>query len=69
MARKRRKLAGLEYDSPEYWNRLLAMDGLSLSAGLDRHIVYVGTSGNLDKTQEEQSERDTGRVPPKPRNK
>lgn len=69
MARKRRKLAGLEYDSLEYWNRLLAMDGLSLSAGLDRHLVYVGTSGNLDKTQEEQSERDTGRVPPKPRNK
>lgn len=57
MARKRAKLKKWDYNSREYWNRLLAMEGLSLSAGLNRHLVYVGDSGKLDKTQEKESER------------
>jgi hypothetical protein len=65
MARKREKLKGLDYSSREYWNRLLAEEGMSMSAGLNLHrLVYTGDSQSLDKIQEEQSERDTGRVPP-----
>ena len=70
MARKREKLKDLDYSSREYWNRLLSEEGMSMSAGLNLHrLVYTGDSQSLDKIQEEQSERDTGRVPPKPRNK
>ncbi|MGA2886386.1 MAG: hypothetical protein ABSE80_14790 [Halobacteriota archaeon] len=65
MARKRQKLKNIPYHSREYWNRLLAQDGLSMSAGLDLdHLVSTGDSQKLDKVQEEQSERETGRVPP-----
>lgn len=65
MARKREKLKDLDYSSREYWNRLLAEEGMSMSAGLNLHrLVYTGDSQSLDKIQEEQSERDTGRVPP-----
>ena len=65
MARKREKLKDLDYSSREYWNRLLSEEGMSMSAGLNLHrLVYTGDSQSLDKIQEEQSERDTGRVPP-----
>jgi hypothetical protein len=65
VARKRSGLKGLDYESAEYWNLLLAQDGLSMSAGLDLHrVVYAGDSRNLDKIQEEQSGRESGRVPP-----
>jgi hypothetical protein len=65
VARKRAKLKKWDYNSREYWNRLLAMEGLSLSAGLNRHIVYVGDSGKLDYAQERQSEEgyDAGTPP------
>jgi hypothetical protein len=65
MARKRDKLKHLDYDSREYWNRLLVQEGLSMSAGLqlDKEI-YVGDSQMLDLIQEEQSGKSTGRTPP-----
>ena len=65
MARKREKLKHLDYNSREYWNRLLVQEGLSMSAGLqmDKEI-YVGDSQMLDLVQEDQSGKATGRVPP-----
>lgn len=66
MARKRKKLQHLDYNSPEYWNRLLAEEGLTLHAGEDKRQVYVGDSGSLDFIQEDQSQRETGRTLPKP---
>ena len=67
MARKRKKLKdlGLDYESSEYWNRLLAMEGLTLRAGLNRRLVYVGDSRKLDYAQEGQSEKgyDAGTPP------
>ena len=65
MARKRQKLRTLDYNSREYWNRLLVQEGLSMSAGLqlDKEI-YVGDSQMLDLVQEDQSEKSTGRKAP-----
>jgi hypothetical protein len=67
MARKRKKLKDLDYESSEYWNKLLAQEGLTMDAGReDKRIVYVGDSGAIDRIQEDQSQRETGRVLPKP---
>jgi hypothetical protein len=68
MARKRKKLKELDYNSKEYWNRLLAEDGLSLSAGLgpSGKLSYVGDTNTIDRIQEDQSQRETGRIMPKP---
>jgi hypothetical protein len=49
MARKRKKLKGLDYQSAEYWNRLLIEEGLSMEAGTSRRITYVGDSNVLDR--------------------
>lgn len=48
MARKRTKLKRLDYQSPEYWERLLRSEGLSMKAGTTRRIVYVGDATVLD---------------------
>ncbi len=67
MARKRKKLKHLDYGSAEYWNRLLAEEGLTVNAGqADKRLIYVGDSQALDKIQEDNSQRETGRVAPKP---
>ncbi len=51
----------------EYWNRLLVEDGMSLSAGLGSgKLVYVGDTRTIDRIQEDQSQRETGRTMPKP---
>jgi hypothetical protein len=68
MARKRNKLKDIDYQSREYWNRLLVDEGLSMSAGLNLdRLTYVGDSQMLDKIQEELSQKDTGRSLPKDR--
>lgn len=48
MARKRRELKDLDYKSQEYWNKLLAEDGMSMKQGINPKLVYVG--GNYDLT-------------------
>lgn len=68
MARKRNKLKDIDYQSREYWNRLLVDEGLSMSAGLNLdRLTYVGDSQMLDKIQEELSQKDTGKSLPKDR--
>lgn len=49
MARKRKQLQSLDYESSEYWNRLLAQDGLSMEAGTSRRLTYVGDSNVLER--------------------
>jgi hypothetical protein len=66
MARKRKKLQDLDYKSAEYWNKLLAQEGMSLRQGEDPRLIHVGDSAALDKVQEDQSQRETGRTLPKP---
>jgi hypothetical protein len=67
MARKRKKLKDLDYKSKDYWNKLLAEEGLSLSAGLGSgKLSYVGDTRTMDRIQEDQSQRETGRTMPKP---
>jgi hypothetical protein len=48
MARKRKKLKTLEYNSREYWNRLLAEDGLSLDQGRDPRLLYGGSGTEIE---------------------
>ena len=45
--RKRKKLKGINADSREYWNELLARDGLTMWAGLSPRISYVGSDRKL----------------------
>lgn len=65
MARKRKKLKDLDYESPEYWNRLLAEEGLTMEQGNNPKLVYVGSSDDLSVVEEYQSGDRTGRVRPK----
>jgi hypothetical protein len=53
MARKRRALKGLDYQSPEYWEKLLREDGLSMEAGTSRRLTYVGSSKTLESIEAE----------------
>jgi hypothetical protein len=48
MARKRQKLMGLDYDSKEYWDRLLVMEGLAADKGRDPRLLPIGNSTNLE---------------------
>ena len=47
VARKRMKLRGLDYELPEYWNRLLNQDGLSVNRGRSKRLLYVGGSAEV----------------------
>jgi hypothetical protein len=66
MARKRKKLRTLDYDSPEYWNRLLVEDGLSMDRALQPNkISYVGNGADVEYI-EGARRTDNGRIMPKP---
>ena len=66
MARKRKGLEHLSYESPEYWNRVLAREGLSMNAGLaGGRLVYVGT-GTVLEAIDGARRTDTGRIKPAP---
>lgn len=64
MARKRKALRPIDYQSKEYWNRLLAEEGLSMEAGTSRRLTYVGDSQVLDKIAggEEMGTNDSSRA-------
>ena len=61
MARKRKKLKHLDYKSREYWNRLLAQEGLTMYAGMDKRLVY---SPDLEKLEAMRVMEKTGRIMP-----
>jgi hypothetical protein len=61
MARKRRALRSVDYQTKEYWNKLLAQEGLSVDAGRHPKLSYVG--GAVDIEYIEGARRtDTGRI-------
>lgn len=64
MARKRKDLSDLDYQSQEYWNRLLAQEGLSMEAGTSRRLTYVGDSMTLESIagDEEMGTNDSSRA-------
>jgi hypothetical protein len=64
MARKRKKLRRLDYNSPEYWNRLLAQEGLTMRQGLHPKLSYQGSASDLEYIEGERR-TDTGRITPK----
>lgn len=51
MARKRATLKDLDYQSPQYWEKLLREDGLSMEAGTSRRLTYVGDSNALESIE------------------
>lgn len=66
MARKRKNLKALEYKSQEYWNRLLAEEGLSLDSGRNPKLLYIGGSTEIDKMEQHLAVKEEGRtIPPK----
>jgi hypothetical protein len=66
MARKRKKLRHLDYNSPEYWNRLLVQEGLSVDRALQPNkLTYVGNATDIEYV-EGSIRMDNGRIEPKP---
>lgn len=59
--RKRKNLQHLNFDSREYWNRLLAQDGLSMSQGRHPKLIYSPDLAKLENGIDP-----TGRVHPYP---
>ena len=51
MARKRTGLRDLNYQSPEYWERLLREEGLSMERGTSRRLTYVGGTKTLESIE------------------
>ena len=49
MARKRKKLKGLDPESAEYWNAILAKDGLTLWEGSSPKLGYVEGTAQLEQ--------------------
>jgi hypothetical protein len=64
MARKREKLKELDYQSAEYWNRLLVQERLSTLRGLHPKLSYQGTSQDIAYIAGAR-ETNTGRITPK----
>jgi len=48
MARKRKNLQTFDYQSPEYWNRLLVEEGLSLDKGRSNKLLYIGGPNEVE---------------------
>ncbi len=53
MARKRKKLQDLEYNSQSYWEKLLTLDGLSMERGRSDRLSYVGNGAELESIEGE----------------
>jgi hypothetical protein len=51
----------MEYNSKEYWNRLLAEEGLSVDAGRSPKVAYVGGATDIEML-ELVRRTDTGRT-------
>lgn len=49
MARKRKGLGHLDYESQEYWNRLLSREGLSLDRGKSSKLLYIGGASEVER--------------------
>lgn len=61
MARKRKELKDLDYNSKAYWNKLLTMDDLSMARGRHDNLTYVGDAATLDSIEGERRMA-TGRI-------
>ena len=48
MARKRKKLKHLDYNSKAYWEALLKQEHLSMERGRTSKLVYVGSTGDAE---------------------
>ena len=64
MARKRKKLKHLDYESSAYWDNLLRLEGLSMEKGLNAKLTYLGGSSTLESIDGENFTY-SGRIPPK----
>lgn len=65
MARNKRRnksdLRKKKADTPAYWEEVLQREGLTMAAGRNRRLLYVGGSSTLEGLQGA-LETDTGRV-------
>lgn len=63
MARKRKALKEIEYNSTEYWNKLLNQEGLSVDRGRSKKLLYAGGTSDIELL-ESARRTSTGRVAP-----
>jgi hypothetical protein len=66
MARKRKGLEHLDYQSSAYWQKLLTIEGLSMEKGRSDRLSYVGGAGMVESIEGVQY-TDDGRIKPKPK--
>jgi hypothetical protein len=62
--KKVKDLRGEDPESQSYWDEILRRKGLSMSAGRNEKLSYVGDSSHLE-TVNDMHTTDTGRVVPK----
>jgi len=51
-------------DDPRYWEKVLASHGLDMNQGLDPKLIYVGSLPDLQRIEERNARKATGRVTP-----
>lgn len=49
--RYRKDLRGVSPESKEYWDELLRREGLTMEAGRNKRLTYVGNSKDLEGIQ------------------
>lgn len=64
MARKRKILNTLDYQSKEYWNRLLVLEGLAVDTGRHPKLILAGGSTELEIIEKMEFGKQDGRVRP-----
>jgi hypothetical protein len=57
LARKRKKLKDLDYESKEYWDKLLKEEGLSMETGRNYKLSYVGGTDVLERMAEDKGRK------------
>jgi hypothetical protein len=65
VARKRSALKHLDYQSEEYWNRLLVEEGLAVDTGRHPKLIPVGGSYELVVVEKMEYGKRDGKVRPK----
>ena len=65
MARKRKTLQSLDYNSQEYWNKLLVEEGLAVEVGRHPKLILVGGSTELEIIEKMEKARQEHRCTPK----
>lgn len=66
VARKRKNLRDLDYETKEYWDALLREEGLSMDRGRHKKLSYVGAGSSVEYLHGVITDGASNRIEPKP---